>query len=105
MTTKEHVYELVERLDTEGLDVERLNEDQLSALERELASILQRFGRRDETGNGPEVKAKDDGDERPYDPLGKIIDLVGDEYEGPTDVSSDKYRYVADAIEANWARD
>jgi hypothetical protein len=30
------------------------------------------------------------------DPLWNIIDLVGDEYDGPTDVSSNKYRYIAE---------
>jgi hypothetical protein len=30
------------------------------------------------------------------DPLWNIVDLVGDEYDGPTDVSSNKYRYIAE---------
>ena len=30
------------------------------------------------------------------DPLWNIIDLVGEEYDGPTDVSSNKYRYIAE---------
>jgi len=97
MTTKEHVYELVELLDTEGLDVERLNEDQLSALEYELASILLRFGRRDESDDDPEVEAVDDRDERPYDPLGSIIGRFSSG-DGITDVSSNIHKYVADAI-------
>ena len=105
ITTKEHVYEMVERLDAEGLDVERLNEDQLSALERELSSILLRFGWRDEPTDEPKAETKDDGDERPYDPLGGLIGMIGDEYDGPTDVSVNKYKYIADAIEGNWARE
>ena len=30
------------------------------------------------------------------DPLWKIAGMVGDEYEGPTDVSANKYRYIAE---------
>jgi hypothetical protein len=30
------------------------------------------------------------------DPLWKISGMVGDEYEGPTDVSANKYRYIAE---------
>ncbi len=30
------------------------------------------------------------------DPLWQIVGMVGDEYEGPTDVSSNKYRYIAE---------
>lgn len=98
MTTKEHVHQLIGRHDADGLDVERLNEDQLSALERELSSILLRFGRRDESDVEPEVETHDDRDERPYDPLGKIIGMF-DDPDGPTDVSTNKYKYVADAIQ------
>lgn len=98
MTTREHVLELVERLDADGLDVERLNEDQLSALERELSSILLRFGRREEPVEVPGVETDDARDERPYDPLGALIGII-DDPDGPTDVSTNKYKYVADAIQ------
>ena len=30
------------------------------------------------------------------DPLWEISGMVGDEYEGPTDVSTNKYRYIAE---------
>jgi hypothetical protein len=33
------------------------------------------------------------------DPLWNIVDLVGDEYDGPTDVSTNKYRYIAEHSE------
>lgn len=100
MTTMEHVIELVRRLDDEKLE----------ALERELVVELGEHvesptSRHDPLGASIGLDDGIDDEDRPYDPLGKIIDMVGDEYEGPTDVSSDKYRYVADAIEANWARD
>lgn len=93
MTTKEHVLQLVERLDADGLDVERLNEDQLAALERELSSILLRFGRRDE----PNAEVDEDQDERPYDPLGAFVGKFSSN-DGVTDVSSNIHKYVADAI-------
>ncbi len=96
MTTMEHVIEFVRRLDDEKLE----------ALERELVVGLGEDAetptlRHDPLGTFIGMDDGDDDEDRPYDPLGNIIDLVGDEYEGPTDVSSDKYRYVADAIEAN----
>jgi hypothetical protein len=31
------------------------------------------------------------------DPLWDLVGIVGDEYEGPTDVSSNKYKYLAEA--------
>ncbi len=73
MTTKEHVLEIVERLDDE----------QMAELEREL---MLRF----------DVTATAD-DER-YDPLGAFVGM-DDELEGPTDVSSNIHTYVADAIQ------
>ncbi len=92
MTTKEHVHRLVDQL----------GDEQLKDLERELSL---RLG----PGPGPDNQPDDEADgslgERPYDPLGKLIGMVGDEYDGPTDVSTHKYKYVADAIEGNWARD
>ena len=100
MTTKEHVYELVDRIDGGGLDVERLDDQQLSALEVELSSILLRFGRREGSDSTAEGPADDQGARRPYDPLGAVRNLVGArDYDGPTDVSVDKYRHVADAID------
>jgi hypothetical protein len=33
------------------------------------------------------------------DPLWNIVDLVGDEYDGPTDVSTNKYSYIAEHSE------
>jgi hypothetical protein len=33
------------------------------------------------------------------DPLWNISGMVGDEYDGPTDVSSNKYRYIAELPE------
>lgn len=98
MTTNEHVHQLVERLDADGLDIERLDEDQVSALEPELSSVLPRFGRRDAPDDGSEVEAEDHRDERPCDPLGNIIGVF-DDPDGPTDVSTDKDTYVADAIQ------
>jgi len=38
------------------------------------------------------------------DPLWELVGIVGDEYEGPTDVSSNKYKYLADAY-ADLAKD
>ena len=87
MTTREHVFELVEPL----------NEDQLSALEGELSSILLRFERRDEPADAPEVEPEEDRDERPYDSLGSIIGHFSSG-NGITDVSSNIHKYVADAI-------
>jgi len=75
MTTKEHVIQLVERLDDE----------QLVTLEQELVTRL---------GND----AAGDSTELPYDPLGSIIGMFSSN-DGVTDVSSNKYKYVADAIQ------
>lgn len=75
MTTKEHVYQLVEQL----------VHDQLAQMEREL---IMRLGD-DPTGETTE---------RPYDPLGSIIGMFSSD-DGVTDVSSNKYKYVADAIQ------
>jgi hypothetical protein len=38
------------------------------------------------------------------DPFWGLVGLVGDEYEGPTDVSSNIHKYVAEAIEDGWKR-
>ena len=38
------------------------------------------------------------------DPFWEIVGLVGDEYDGPTDVSANIHKYVADAIEGEWRR-
>lgn len=77
MTTKERVHQLIEQLDDE----------QIVALERELVLLL-------EAEDALEQGAL------PYDPLGSLIGFIGPEdYDGPTDVSVDKYRYVADAID------
>jgi hypothetical protein len=38
------------------------------------------------------------------DPFGGIVGMIGDEYDGPTDVSANIHKYVADAIEAGWKR-
>lgn len=75
MTTREHVLELVERLDDE----------QMEALEREL---LQRI----------EGVPEGDSEERPYDPLGKIIGRFASG-DGVTDVSGNIHKHVADAIQ------
>jgi len=75
MTTKEHVIQLVERLDDE----------QLVTLEQELVTRL-----------GDD--AAEDSPELPYDPLGSIIGMFASN-DGVTDVSSNKYKYVADAIQ------
>lgn len=36
------------------------------------------------------------------DPFGGLVGMIGDEYDGPTDVSANIHKYVADAIEAEW---
>jgi hypothetical protein len=43
-----------------------------------------------------EQPRSDKGSTSVDDPLWQIVGMVGDEYEGPTDVSSNKYRYIAE---------
>ena len=78
MTTKEHVHRLIDEL----------TDDEASALEEELIIRLER-----ERGPLPWMPEH-------YNPLGSVRNLVSaTDYDGPTDVSVDKYRYVADSID------
>lgn len=71
MTTKEHVYKLVDEL----------TDEHLKALEDKLILELER-----ERGPLPWMPEH-------YDPLGAVRNLVSAaDYDGPTDVSVDKYR-------------
>jgi hypothetical protein len=47
-------------------------------------------------GNAEESGAVEKGPTSADDPLWKISGMVGDEYVGPTDVSENKYRYIAE---------
>lgn len=73
MTTMEHVIELVRRLDDEKLE----------ALERELVVEL------GDDAETPTLR---------HDPLGAFIGM-DDGIDGPTDVSGNVRKYVADAIQ------
>lgn len=75
MTTRERLHQLVDELD----DV------RASAL----LTILK--GQPMES-----TQASDKGPTSADDPLWAISGMVGDEYEGPIDVSSNKYRYIAE---------
>jgi|SwirhisoilCB1_FD_contig_31_7476052_length_700_multi_2_in_0_out_0_2 hypothetical protein len=75
LTTKERLHQLVDNLDAARADA--------------LLTILQ--------GQPPAPEqASEKGPTSGDDPLWRISGMVGDEYAGPTDVSANKYRYVAE---------
>lgn len=74
-TTRERLHKLVDDLD--------------DARASALLTILK--------GQPPEAEqVPEKGPTSDDDPLWHISGMVGDEYEGPTDVSSNKYRYIAE---------
>jgi len=75
LTTKERLHQLVDDLDAARADA--------------LLTILQGQPTAPEQASGKGPTSADD-------PLWKISGMVGDEYEGPTDVSENKYRYIAE---------
>jgi hypothetical protein len=73
--TKEQLHQLVDELDNVRA-----------------AALLTLLG--GERRSEPQVAEK--GPTSPEDPLWNIVGMVGEEYESPTDVSANKYRYIAE---------
>ena len=74
-TSKERLHQLVDELDDARVNA------LLTLLNRELGAV------NEQPEKGPTTAD---------DPLWNISGMVGDEYDGPTDVSLNKYRYIAE---------
>jgi hypothetical protein len=86
MTPRERLLQLIEEMDEERVE-----------------AMLLLFAGSAGTSGSEAVKAGENV-EASKDPFGGLIGMIGDEYEGPTDVSMNIHKYVADAIESEWRR-
>lgn len=84
MTPREQLHQLINELDEERVEAVLL----LLTVPAQAAGLAsERVGGEEETSD---------------DPFGGLVGMIGDEYDGPTDVSANIHKYVADAIEAEW---
>jgi len=75
MTVKERLHQLIDELDDERAE-----------------AMLTLLSRAPQSEQEHDQKGPTSAD----DPLWQIVGMVGDEYSGPTDVSSNKYRSIAE---------
>jgi hypothetical protein len=85
MTPRAQLLHLIETLDEERVEA-------MLILLRSAAEVTEPEG------------AEADGGVESDDMFGGMIGMIGDEYDGPTDVSANVHKYVADAIESEWRR-
>ena len=104
MTVKEALHQLVDQMSDEAAGQAL---DYLQFLARDVdhapnGEVAAHDEERTATHRGPvsPEEAKLLAEAQPLtfdDPLWKLVGIVGDEYDGPSDVSSNKYKYLAEA--------